>query len=239
MDDMTKKLLAKCDSSFPGERVNALDLLYDHLQKIGQKFSDLVHEFEQAIPAQKYADLEQLYNNAVKDNTAWAQRYSEQEKLLDSTARQLAIYKHACRIKANWHALASALAGATVLLAAAVFGYQRWTAVPWPDRGDADLRGIASNVTWGLSFDQPFIVTLAGRPYWLLLRGEVDASSYVDGSGRHVVMRCLHVFAAPADAASGQYRAPNPYGLFGFGWLQWPERYAACQKSPDQSLAQR
>ena len=60
---MTKKLLAKCDSSFPGERVNALDLLYDHLQKIGQKFSDLVHEFEQAIPAQKYADLEQLYNH--------------------------------------------------------------------------------------------------------------------------------------------------------------------------------
>ena len=239
MDDMTKKLLAKCDSSFPGERVNALDLLYDHLQKIGQKFSDLVHEFEQAIPAQKYADLEQLYTNAVKDNTAWAQRYSEQEKLLDATARQLAIYKYACRIKANWHALASALAGATVLLAAAVFGYQRWTAVPWPDRGDADLRSLAGNVTWGLSFDQPFVATLGGRPYWLLLRGDVDTSSYVDGSGRHVVMRCLHVFAAPADAASGQYRAPNPYGLFGFGWLQWPERYAACQKSPDQSLAQR
>src|ERR1700733_1302165 len=124
---MTKKLLAKCDSSFPGERVNALDLLCDHLQKIGQKFSDLVHEFEQAIPGQKYADLEQLYNNAGKDNAAWAQRYSEQEKQLNAASRQLAFYRHASRIKANWHALA----GATVLLAAAAFGYQRWTAVPW------------------------------------------------------------------------------------------------------------
>ena len=215
--------------------MNALDLLYDHLQKIGQKFSDLVHEFEQAIPAQKYADLEQLYNQAAKDNAAWALRYNEQEKLLNAASRQLAFYRHASQIKANWHVLA----GATVLLAAAVFGYQRWTAVPWPDRGDADLRSIAGNVTWGLSFDEPFVATVAGRPYWLLLRGDIDTSSYVDGSGRHVVMRCLHVFAAPADAASGQYRAPNPYSFFGFGWLQWPERYAACQKSPDQSLAQR
>src|ERR1700761_6232798 len=68
MDDMTKKIFVRLDASMPGERVNAVDLFYDHLQKIGQTCRDIIYEFEQAIPAQKYADLEKLYNTAAQEN---------------------------------------------------------------------------------------------------------------------------------------------------------------------------
>jgi hypothetical protein len=232
VDDRTKKLLAKCDSSFPGERVNALDLLYDHLQKIGQTFAGLVHEFEQAIPAQKYTDLEQLYNNAVNDNTAWAQRCQQKESALAAATRQVTLLKGMVWFQLNWGTLLSAAA----LLLAVLFGYRWLTRPAWPASADGDLSRIASRTTWGLGFDQPFVATIAGKPYWLLLRGEVKESGYVDNVNRPVVMRCLHIFAAPAEAESGQYHAAQPYA---WGLLQWPERLVDCQKSPDQTLTQK
>jgi hypothetical protein len=229
---MTKKLLGKCDSSFPGERVNALDLLYEHLQKIGQTFAGLVHEFEQAIPAQKYSDLEQLYNNAAQENAQWAQRCQQKEAALATAMRQVTLLKGMVWLRLNW----GTLVAAGVLLFAVLYGY-RWVTRPtWPATADADLSRIVSHTTWGVGFDQPFIATVAGKPYWLLLRGEVKESGYVDNLNRPVAMRCLHIFASPADPDSGQYRAAQPYA---WGMLQWPERLIDCQKSPDQTVGQK
>jgi hypothetical protein len=235
MDDMTKKIFVRLDASMPGERVNAVDLFYDHLQKIGQTCRDILHEFEQAIPAQRYADLEKLYNNAAQENAQWAQRYQQQERALASATRQLTLYKQAVWLKLNWHTLAAM----AVVLAGAWLGYGWLTRPAWPDNADTYLRHIVRDAA-SLKFDHPFVVSVGNQSYWLLARGETDTSSYVDSTNHAVVMQCVHLFVGPvAEATGAQYYKPHPYSLFGYGWLQWPERYADCQKSPNQIVGQR
>ena len=122
-----------------------------------------------------------------------------------------------------------------VVLAGIWFGYGWLTRPAWPDNADSYLRRVAHDTTT-LKFDQPFVVSLDNQPYWLMVRGETDDTSFVDGTNHPVVMRCVHLFGGPAaEAAGAQYYKPHPYSLFGLGWLRWPERYADCQKSPNQT----
>jgi len=123
------------------------------------------------------------------------------------------------------------------LLAVAIFGYEQYVVEPWPASADAALRSIARGATWGEWFDKPFVTTVAGKPMWVLLHGEIDASGFANTRGQTVVMRCVHVFAAPAEPDSGEYRSADPY-LFSI-WLRWPERAVQCQPSPDQKEAKR
>jgi hypothetical protein len=234
MDDMTKKLLGKCDSQFPGERVNALDLLYDHLQKGGQTFAGLVHEFEHAIPLQQYADLEQRYNTAAQDNAAWVQRGQQQDQEITQLRRAVAALKAAVWLRLNWKQVAFIAAVPVV----AWIAYVRLTAPTWPDGADIGLRAAVGSVP-AAQFGRPFVTRLQGKPYWLLIRGEVDSTSFANDQGHLVAMRCLHVFGAPEEQDSGQFLKPQPYSLFGFGWMSWPERLVQCSPVPEQGEAVR
>jgi hypothetical protein len=142
------------------------------------------------------------------------------------------------RSRAPWvgrHKLKIALCAA--LPVAGLCGYERYAREPWPDSADAGLRSLARNAAWGDQFDKPFVTTVANKPLWVLLRGEINAASFADPKGNPVVMRCLHVFAVPAEPDSGEFRKVDPYGVL--GWVRWPERIVHCQPSPDQKEAQR
>ena len=229
---MTKKIFVRLDADMPGERVNAVDLLHEHLKKIGQTCRDILHEFEQAIPAQKFADLEQRYNTAAQDNAAWVQRGQQQDQEIAQLRRAVVALKGAVWSRLNWKPAVFIAAMPVV----AWFAYARLTAPPWPEGLDFSLRAAVQSVP-PAQFGNPFVTRLQGKPYWLLIRGEIDSTSFANDQGRLVAMRCLHVFGAPAAQDSGQYLKPQPYSLFGFGWLSWPERLVECAPAPEREAS--
>lgn len=238
MDAHGKKLFVQLDDDFPGVRANALDSLRDHLKKAGQSFRDILHEIDTAISAQKYAELETNYNQALQDNAAWVQRGQQQdqkiaqhEKTISDLRRKVAFYKGLRWTLRNWIWL-----GACALLpVVGWFAYPYAMAPAWPDAATAGLRSAAMTMRGGASSDKPFVSVIAGKPYWVLLRGETDIASYADKDGRALAMRCLHVFAVPAEPDSGAFLKADPYTWF--GQLKWPERVVHCTPSPTQEAA--
>ena len=95
-------------------------------------------------------------------------------------------------------------------------------------------RGVAS-ATWSEGWNEPFARAIAGKPYWLMFRGDIDASHYSDSRSRPVEMRCLHLYAAPAQPDSGQYRKPSPRLL---GFVRWPGARDGVQALPQPESGQ-
>jgi hypothetical protein len=232
MDDFEKKLFVQLDDDFPGVRVQALDSLRDHLKKTGQSFRDVLHEFENSIPQQKYSDLEMQHNTALKHNAEFVQRHQNQEQKIAELSRKVALYKGVAAIRLNGRRVATWLA----LPVIAWFGYQHFATAAWPENADSGLRHMAaSEVVWGQWFDKPFVKMIGGKPLWVLVKGQVDSTNFSDRDGRVVAMRCMHVFAVQAEANSGEYVTPQPYSVL--GWLKWPERVVQCTPSPNQEAA--
>jgi hypothetical protein len=222
MDDFAKKLFTQLDDDSPAVREKALDAFLKSLKAAKQTFRDLLHEIEQGAEAkQKCAALDAKYQEAV-----------QRLRQVKGARRSM------LRTAMSWvgrHKLKIALCAA--LPVAGLCGYERYAREPWPDNADAGLRSLVRNAAWGDQFDKPFVSTVANKPVWVLLRGEINAVSFSDPKGNPVVMRCLHVFAVPAEPNSGEFRRVDPYGVF--GWVRWPERLVQCQPSPDQKEAQR
>ena len=78
----------------------------------------------------------------------------------------------------------------------AIGAYERY----WSrsDAVNAGLRSAVVSATWGEGWGEPFASKIGGEPYWLMFRGDIDASSYSDNRGNPIEMRCLHLYAAPA-----------------------------------------
>jgi hypothetical protein len=240
LDDLAKKLFAQCDDDFPGVRVQALDALRDHLKKSGQSLRDVLHEIETAIPAQKYSDIETKYNSLVDDhnkalleNAQWVQRDQQQEKAIAALRREVITYKSLVWMRLNRKRLITGAMVAVGVLFASLHDYDTW-----PPSVDAGLRSVAANAVWDQGFDKPSIIQIGSKPYWVMIKGDTDTNSFSDRQGHTISMRCLRVFAAEAEADSGQYRKPHPYALFGFGWLSWPERARLCRPAPNQEASQ-
>lgn len=245
MDDHAKKLFAQLDDDFPGVRVQALDALRDHLKKGGSSFRDILADIEST--GKKLTDLEALYKTAEQHNAQWQQRGQQQDQRIAALTREVAIWKAAAKLRANWRVVAAVAVGVVGLPLIGWFGYQEVSNRTWPDSAAATLRTALpsydsfltqKSVAWGHWFNRPFVIDFGGKPFWVLYRGEIDKTGYADREGRTVVMRCLHVFGAPAEAASGEYLKPEPYNLF--GWLKWPERAAQCEPAPpdDEKIAE-
>jgi hypothetical protein len=231
MDDLAKKKFVQLDSEFPGVRVEALDSLRDDLKKAGSSFRDVLYEFETSIPQQKYSDIEAKLKAAEQHNAQWVQHSQQQEQKIAELNRKAALYKGVAAVRLNWRWVAALVA----LPVIGWFGYQYVSAASWPDGATAGLRNAVGNLAWGQSFDKPFVSVIGGKPYWVLIHGVVDGAGFADKDGRAVVMRCLHVFAVPADADSGMYAKPEPYNLL--GGLKWPERIVRCAPSPNQEAS--
>jgi hypothetical protein len=239
MDDHAKKLFVQCDDDFPGVRVQALDALRDYLKKSGETLRDILHDIETAIPQQKYSDLETKYNGVVGDynkavleNAQWVQRDQQQEKAIAALRREVLTYKSLVWMRLNRTRLIGSAVIAAGVLFAALHDFEEW-----PASVDAGLRSVANNSVWGEGFDKPFVTKIGDKSYWVIVRGDTDTRSFSDRQGHTISMRCLHVFAAQAQADSGQFRKPHPYALFGFGWLSWPERVTQCRPAPNQEVA--
>jgi hypothetical protein len=219
MDDTARKIFLQLDDEMPGVRANALEALREHLKAAGRKFRDLVADLEGAMTAGEAAELRQKLAEYVKAN----------DKAKHEVARLKAALKAALWIKANWKICGGV---AAALLAVVVFywAYERY----WSrsEAVNAGLRAAVAEATWAEGWGEPFAARVGGEPYWLMFRGDIDASSYSDSNGRPVENRCIHLYAAPASPYSGEYYKPSPRNFL--GQVSWPEVAMKCRPSPNQ-----
>lgn len=222
MDDLEKKLFAQFDDDMPAVRSNALESLRERLKAAGRTFRDMIADFENAISPAKIEELEKQLEEYRKANAAAEKRDASQQ-------REIAALKAAVWVKTNWRMVG---AGAAALLGV-VTGY--WSYERYFSRSDAvmaGLRAAVASATWSEGWSEPMAARIGGEPYWLMFKGDIDASSYSDRYSRPVEMRCLHLFAAPARPDSGEYLIPSPRNFL--GWVKWPELATHCERSPNQ-----
>jgi hypothetical protein len=221
MDEHEKKLTAQCDDDMPGVRANAFEAWRDYRKKQGRTFRDLVADLESAMPAARVEELEVKLAEYMKANAA-AQKHAAAQKT------QIATLKAAVKIKANWKIIGAVTAGLLVVVTG-VWTYQRY----WSrsEAVNAGARATVASATWGEGWGEPFASKLGGESWWLMFRGDIDASSYADNRGKPIEMRCLHLFASPAQPDSGQYIKPSPRFL---GMVTWPELAMQCKPSPNR-----
>jgi hypothetical protein len=222
MDAVEKKMFLQLDDDMPAQRVNALEMLREHLNKAGRKFRDFVADLESAVPAAKLEELESKLAEYIKANAAAQKR--------DKTQRQeIAALKAALWVKVNWR-ICGAVAAGLLVAGVGCWSYQRYFSRS--EAVNAGLRAAVASATWSEGWGEPFAARVGGESYWLMYRGDIDESSYSDSNGRPVEMRCLHLYAARAQAYSRQFYKPSPRNFL--GWVTWPELAMQCKPSPNQ-----
>ena len=222
MDDLEKKLFSSFDDDMPGVRGNALEALREHLKSNGRSFRDIVADLENAPPPARVEELEKKLGDYVSANAKAAKRDAD-------LRREIATLKAALWVKTNWKVI-GAIAAALLVVVIGGWAYGRY----W-SRGeavDAGLRAAVAGATWAEGWSEPVAGRIAGEPWWLMFRGDLDASSFSDAQGRPIEMRCLHLYAAPATPDSGEYAKPRPRNFL--GWVRWPELGIKCRPSPNQ-----
>jgi len=224
MDDLEKKMFLQFDDDMPAQRANALETLREYMLKKTppRRFRDLVADFENAMSPAKAEELEKKLADYIKANAAAAKRDADQR-------REISRLKAALWVKTNWK-MVGAGAATLLVVVTGICAYERY----WSrsDAVNAGLRATVAAATWGEGWGEPFASKIGGEPYWLMFRGDIDASNYSDSHGNPVEMRCLHLYAAPAEPDSGQYRKASPRNFL--GWVNWPELAMQCKPSPNQ-----
>jgi hypothetical protein len=222
VDDLEKKLFVQLDDDMPGIRGNALEALREHLKKAGRTFRDIVADIESALPKAEAEELQKKLADYMTANAAAAKHDAAQR-------REIATLKAALWVKVNWK-ISGAVAAGLLAVAVGYSSYERY----WSrsEAVNAGLRAAVAAATWGEGWSAPFAERVGGEPYWLMFRGNIDASHYSDDQGRPVEMRCVHLYAAPARPYAGQYLTPSPRNFL--GWVTWPELAMQCKPSPNQ-----
>ena len=144
--------------------------------------------------------------------------------------REIATLKAALWVKVNWK-MTGALAATLLVAVTGYWAYDRY----WSrsDAVDAGLHAVVAAAEWREGWSEPFASRVGGEPYWLMFRGDIDASHYSDNHGNPIEMRCLHLYAAPAQPDSSEYFKPSPRFL---GWVIWPELATQCKPSPSRPV---
>lgn len=221
MDDLEKKLFVQLDDDMPGQRTNALELLREQLKKARRSFRDIVADIENAVPKAQVEELEKKLTDYMTANTAAAKRDAAQR-------REIATLKAALWVKVNWK-ITGGVGAALLIIVTGYWAYDRY----WSrsDAVEVGLRAVVAAAEWREGWSEPFAARVGGEPYWLMFRGDIDASHYSDNHGKPIEMRCLHLYAAPAQPASGEYFKPSPRFL---GWVTWPELATQCKPFPSR-----
>lgn len=227
MDAHEKKLFAQLDDDTAGVRGNAFEALREHLKAGKRTFRDLLADLDNAMSPARADELEKKLAEYIAANAKAAKRDA-------ALTREIATLKAALWIKTNWK-MVGAGAAALVVVVTGYWSYQRY----WSrsEAVTAGLHATAAGATWGEGWGEPFAARIGGEPYWLMFRGDLDGSSYSDGHGRPVEMRCLHLYATPAQPDSGEFRKPSPRNFL--GWVNWPELATQCKPSPVQRADNR
>jgi FtsZ-binding cell division protein ZapB len=242
MDDLGKKLFAQFDDPMPAQRCNALEALREHLLKQAppQTFRDVLHEFESAVPKQKVEALEKELGDFKTANAQAKQANDALTQENDRLRREVATWKTAARgavaIRMHWKKLAAGVAVLALLGGAYYWWGPGAAAAVERQRVNAAYRAALEKITWQEGQSGPVVGMVTGKPYWIMVRGEIE-TSHVDNAGRPVTLQCSHVFGVPATADwSGAYQPPELYNAL--GWLRWPERATVCKVAPaSKSLA--
>ena len=224
LDDVEKKFVPQLDDPMPGQRTNALEMWREHNLKKDppRHFRDLVADIDKALPPAEAEELKKKLAAYMKANDA-AQKHDAAQK------REIAELKAALWVKVNWKTI-GAVAAALLVAVTGGWAYERY----W-SHSDAVMAGLRAAVTsekWSEGLSEPAARMIGGEHYWLLFRGDIDASSYSDSHGRPLEMRCLHLYATPAEPDSGQYRKPSPRNFL--GRINWPELAMSCKPAPLQ-----
>ena len=237
MNDVQKKLFAQLDDDAPGQRSAAVDAL----RKRGVKFRALVQQIEQG---EKYAVVEQEAARLRQDNAQLTRdlatyQAANAKAAAQYTADQATISQLRAALQRSGQPLLSRVwltlrmhprisGGAALALVVALFVFvilRPVPPVPEPAMSDAAATQLASDVgEWHWSPDKvgPFVIQIAGAPWWVVTVGDQDASSFLDAYGQPVMLRCLRYFARPAVATFGEYVKPPPVE-------QWAERGRECK----------
>jgi hypothetical protein len=222
MDDLEKKLFAQLDDDAPGIRVNALEAWREHLKKAGRTVRDVIADFDNALSPAKAEELEKKLAEYIDANKAAQNRDAAQRA-------EIKALKGALWVKTNWKMVGAGVA-ALLVVVTGYCAYERY--LSRSEAVNAGLRAAVTEATWGEGWSEPVAARVGGEPYWIMFRGDIDASSYSDNNGRSVEMRCLHLYAAPAEPYSSQYYKPSPRNFL--GWVRWPELAMKCRPSPNQ-----
>jgi hypothetical protein len=219
------------DSDQPGERATALDKLHSLREKMGwPTFGDVLRKLENTVSAAQLEAAEQSAAQWQRENAALAQRNA-------MLVARIATLRAALWFTRNW-----TKAAATVI----VIGVGSWQCssrgTP-PDQQtvsttsakdtaraavDSALRDLLKRSSWSGGETAPFIVMVSGVPYWVIIRGTIDAQSHADAHGQPIKRHCLQLFAAEAARDAGAFVTPSPYVAFGV-WMKWPQRAADCR----------
>lgn len=211
------QLVALLDSDQQGERSSALEKIFSlRPQHHFPKFGDVLHSLNNTVPLADYQKLESDLAQCLRQNQ---------------------ILRAVVNIRAFLKGLLSLAITVSVVGGIGYGGYYLF----WPDTSAADelARDVLAEMRgwqdWPsktfVGDSKPTVHMIAGRSYWIIIRGETDKTSRTDKDGDPVWRHCQHYFAAPAQfdpAPPAAYLTPEPYK-----WLsrmKWPEVAAQCQE---------
>jgi hypothetical protein len=226
MDDTEKKLLCMLNAPYPGERANAAEALNAHQQQIGHLCRDIVYEFENSVPLQQYTDeVNEHYKTKVSlqqymtANAKWAQQYARYNTTVYFMEK---IFPHI---------VAVGIVLAPICLALwMVFNFLSWiTGESKAVRLAADqgFMSMLEGSRFAVGESGPEEFDVAGKPYWVIVRGSLVSDTNTDRKGRGLILQCLHLYATPAVVKWQSLEKPDPYSWLGS--LRWPERATYCK----------
>lgn len=233
-------LVKLLDSDQAGERAAALDKLITLRPKMQwPSFTELLRKLENTITSEQLEAAERRAAQAVKAHEAQLAENARLARLNSVQAAALASLRSAL-----WFATVKWRRVGLVGLVCVPPVYLTWSAVnsaggsaPGVSKAaaaestqtaiDTGMRDVLSRMKWGLGDTPPVVITVTGTPYWVVVRGSVNASSHTDAQGRPIERHCLELYANEAVRDAGAYLTPAPY-RFGM-WMKWPRRADECR----------
>jgi hypothetical protein len=194
MDDLEKKFFLQFDDPMPGQRANALELWRERNLKLDppRTFRDVVHEFESAIPKAKVEALEKELADYKTWNTQGKQANDTLTQENAKLRREVANLKALNAIRVNWKKIAAGVAVVALLGGAYYWWGPGAAAAEERERVNAFYRASLEKTTWQEGERGPLVGMIAGKPYWMMVRGETE-ETHVDNQGRPVVLQCSRV----------------------------------------------
>ena len=235
MDDLEKKMFVQLDDPMPRQRVNALEMLREYMEKKTppEFFRGWVSDLDELAQNKAAADgLRQ--QNALLDSELtqykgaipqWQQRVEDLEKSERNLRLKLAAASAIAWGKTTGLKLAAYIAVPLIALGIWQASVRYW---PLPAPVDTGLGEIARSSAWADGCGGAVVREVGGTPYWVLLCGRTDTTSHMNAQGQPIGLHCLDLYATAAKADWQEYVKANPYALFGW-WINWPKRAVQCE----------
>jgi hypothetical protein len=228
MDRRERILMAQFDGPSADK---ALKEMQAHWAATGRNGRQVVFEDENSVPAQTHADLQKKHTRLQVEH-AQQSAYCVALKLQNQQARARLKWKRVSRRR-------KVVIAAAAVACLAAYWEREWLWVRWSPAAaeqQAALSKVAraqvTAVNWGKGWSHAFVFAAAGVDYWGMMEGVEVTTRDVDAQAHPIVVTCLDLYGAPAQADTeaprqAAYFEPHPFGLF--GRLTWPELAVDCK----------